>query len=201
METQPITTIQDQLADQLRRRIWTGDLMPGERLREIELANRFGVSRGPIRDVFLRLSREGLLEAKPNVGVSVSQPVSKFKRRALVQLRRTLECRALSAAFRDGPDALAEHLASNLDPYELACRKDRLDEVVRLDMEFHRVIVAAADGGSLISVWLPIVSQMSLRYSRHALLSESYHEHEAILDAVRSGDRAEAVSLLRGHIV
>ena len=200
MPTPPIT-IHEQLAGQLRRGIWAGEFEPGQRLREVHLAEQFGVSRGPIRDVFLRLTREGLLRTRPNAGVSVSEPPSPFQRQTLVQLRRTIECNALRQVLRSGIDALLSALRDNLEDYEAACRKERLDSVVELDLAFHRAIVASADNGSLIATWLPVISQMFLRYSRHHSLIESYNEHAAIVAAIAVGNRAAAVRALRQHIV
>ena len=70
-----------------------------------------------------------------------------------------------------------------------------------LDVAFHRTIVGAADGGALLDLWLPTMSQMLLRYSRHHALVESYDEHAAIVAHLKRGDRAAAVRALRAHIV
>ncbi len=201
MAEAPTANAHEALAERFRRRILAGRLRPGERLREVPLAREFGVSRGPIRDTFLRLTQEGLLEATPNAGVRVARAPSPFKRRTLVQVRRTLETRALGEAFECDPEALLAALDANLAAYLKACRREALEDVVALDMAFHRTIVAAADGGSLLDVWLPAVSQMMLRYSRHRSLVESHDEHAAVAEAIRAHDRAEAARALRRHIV
>ena len=68
---EPIHTIREQIADHIRADILSGQLLEGEQLREQLLAERFGVSRGPIRDVLLQLTQEGLLISKRNCGVRV----------------------------------------------------------------------------------------------------------------------------------
>jgi len=201
MSTPLAATYAHQLADRFRREILSGRLAPGQRLREAPLAERYGISRGPIRDTFVRLTQEGLLEARPNAGVRVAAPPSPFKRRTLVRLRRTIEADALRGWFRHRDAALLDDLADNLRQYKPACRRGEMEQVVAVDMAFHRAIVAAADGGSLLDTWLPVTAQMCLRYSRHRSLLESHAEHAAIVDAVRAGDRAAAVRLLRAHIV
>jgi DNA-binding GntR family transcriptional regulator len=195
------TQRRQQLADLFRRRIISGQFQPGQRLREVPLAEELGVSRGPIRDTFLQLTKEGLLEAQPNVGVRVARAPSAFKRRTLVQLRRTIESAALEYGFDAGIEPLVDTLRQNLDAYQEACRSEAMDDVVMLDMAFHRSIVAAADGGSMLPTWLPVISQMLLRYSRHRSLTESYDEHAAVVEAMASRDRQAAAAALCSHIL
>src|SRR5947209_10403977 len=67
-----IQSMREQITNRLREDILSGRLAEGERLHEAKLAKRFGVSRGPIREVLAQLTHEGLLEAKPNCGVKVA---------------------------------------------------------------------------------------------------------------------------------
>ncbi|MEM1144808.1 MAG: GntR family transcriptional regulator, partial [Pseudomonadota bacterium] len=91
-----IVPIRDQIADQLRSDIISGELAPGDKLNEQALATRFGVSRGPIRDVILRLTKEGLLVTRNNVGASVAEMLSAELQQLMIDLRRRIE----SHAFR-----------------------------------------------------------------------------------------------------
>ncbi|MCC5846916.1 MAG: GntR family transcriptional regulator [Verrucomicrobia bacterium] len=193
-------TLPAQLVSTLRGMILSGDLAPGERLREVDLARRFQISRGPIRDTFLQLTGEGLLEARPNAGVRVARAPSDFKRASLVRLRRSLEADCLTLWFENPLPQLLELLSQNLELYRLACEQERFEEVVEVDMAFHHAIVSAAEEGALLSVWRPIISQMFLRYSRHHSLLESYAEHREILDHMRAFRREEAVQSLTRHI-
>ncbi len=201
METTLVLGLREQLAERFRARILAGTLAPGEPLREEPLARELGISRGPLRDTFLQLTQEGLLVARPFAGVRVADAPSPFKRRTLVRVRRTLEADALDRWFQHPTPDLPDRLARNLADYEPACRKEDLESVVALDMAFHRRIVASADGGSLVPVWLPVISRMFLRYSRHHSLVESFQEHRGIVDAIRDGDRKAALRRLRDHIV
>src|SRR5438128_1384470 len=67
-----IRSTRHQITDRLREDIFSGRLAEGQRLQEAKLSAQFGVSRGPIREALAQLTQEGLLEAKPNRGVSVS---------------------------------------------------------------------------------------------------------------------------------
>jgi len=192
--------LQSQVAQRLRQRILSGVLTPGTPLREQSLAKEFGISRGPIRDAFLTLSNEGLLMAKPNVGVRVADQPTVFKRGVIVQLRRTIETAALAEWFETRDEALLDRLDANLRAYESACREGDLNPVVELDMEFHRLIVESADDGGLLGLWKPVILQMFLRYSRHRSLLESHSEHVAICEAMRTCARTTALKRLREHI-
>jgi DNA-binding GntR family transcriptional regulator len=86
-----IRTVREQITDRLRDDILTGRLAEGERLQEAKLAERFGVSRGPIREVLAQLSHEGLVEAKPNCGVKVTHSDSDSVRELVVPIRRVIE--------------------------------------------------------------------------------------------------------------
>lgn len=196
-----IANLQEQVVVHLRQRILSGRLQPGTPLREESLAKEFGISRGPIRDALLTLTKEGLLVARPNVGVKVAAEPSAFKRNVLVHLRREIEASALAAWFERKDSALLGALDENLVAYKAACRVGELGRVVELDMSFHRLLVETADDGSLVDLWLPIILRMYLRYSRHRTLIESYREHAAIVKAMHDRREWEALELLRQHIV
>ncbi len=193
--------LQEQVAGLLRRRILSGELVAGTAVREQELADEFGISRGPIRDALLTLTKEGLLLARPNVGVRVAAEPSPFKRNVIVRLRRDIEGSALMGWFEKKDPAVLTALEKNLAQYKAACAGTDLGHVVELDMAFHRLIVEAADGGSLVDLWLPVILRLYLRYSRHRTLMESYQEHAAIVKAMQAGHEWQALELLKQHIV
>jgi len=192
--------IRDQIADLLRAEIWSGGFKESESIREEPLAKRFGVSRGPIRDALLQLSKEGLLEAIPNRGVRVSTYPSGETRKLMVKLRRELECHALREIIdhltKDDLNAWKTHLKE----YLKVCKAGHLAPVVQVDMAFHRSIVSHPMVDNLDTVWLPVITQLTLPYSRHEDLMESFREHEGIIQAAVCGDRKQALASLKAHI-
>ncbi len=88
-------TIREQIADHIRNDVLSGQLAEGAPLREQDLATRYGVSRGPIRDALLQLTQEGLLVSKPNCGVTVGSGPSDAIQPLIIQLRRAIEKFAL----------------------------------------------------------------------------------------------------------
>ena len=134
MRIKLVANLQEQVAGQLRRRILSGQLAAGTPVREQELANEFGISRGPIRDALLTLTKEGLLVARPNVGVRVAAEPSPFKRNVIVRLRREVEGAALMGWFERKDPSLLEAIEKNLGQYKEACGGTDLGQVVELDM-------------------------------------------------------------------
>ena len=193
-------TIREQVAAHLRYAVLSGELGEGEALREQPLARHFGVSRGPVRDALLQLTQEGLLVAEQNCGVRVRvRRPDPAIRSLVVRMRRKIESFALKGLCRQGDEGLA-YFAKNLSLFQVACRQGEMAEVVEHDMAFHRHIVECGGGADLVAVWVPVVTHMMLPYSRHRDLMDSYREHEAVVAALRCGDKAVAQECLRANI-
>ena len=109
-------TIREQIVEQLRNEVLSGELPEGQSLREQKLAARFGVSRGPIRDALLQLSQEGLLIAEPNRGVRVSGGPSLAIQPLVVDTRRRIERFALETIFESLEPADVRRLDEILGP-------------------------------------------------------------------------------------
>jgi DNA-binding GntR family transcriptional regulator len=194
-------TIREQIVEQLRSEVLSGEIAEGESLREQKLAARFGVSRGPIRDALLQLTQEGLLVAEPNRGVRVSGGPSQMIQPLVVETRRRIERFALDAVFdkltAEDNRALDEVLAR----FKSACEKGEMKEVVERDLALHRWIVERAGDADLLAMWLQVIVRMRLRYTRHKTLLDSYREHKRIVDAIKKRDRAAALASLEANIV
>ncbi len=192
-------TLGQQIADQIRAEVLSGHLPVGTQLREKALADRFGVSRGPIRDSLLQLTHEGLLVSKPNCGVVVGRTLCERIQPLVVQLRRQIETYALEMLFQDKIDVLPE-LEQVCEQLRIACEADDMPAVVQHDMAFHRCIIESHGDAEMVAIWLPIVVRMMLHYTRHKKLMDSYDEHLAIVDAIRKGQKKKAIRALEKNI-
>ena len=193
-------TIREQIADRLRHEVLSGQLAAGVPLRETQLAERFGVSRGPIRDALLQLTQEGLLTYQPNVGVKVGNGPDESLRNLILVLRRKIERNAVETGFERFTPEHVRHWESLLEQLRIACEQGDMPTLVEADMAIHRSILEAAGGDDLVAIWLPIVLRMRLWYSRHTDLMEVYREHVPIIEAARRGDREAMAQALEDNI-
>lgn len=195
-----ILSVKDQIAEQMRSDIISGDLAPNTKLNEKELAERFGLSRGPIRDVILQLTKEGLLVSKNNVGASVNSVLDPSLQKLMVSLRRNIEVFAIEHL----KDKLTEKdfvaLEKILLDLQNAFEREDFTEVTKIDISFHNYLIYKAGGDDLVNIWYPFVMRMRLNYKRITSGVECVNEHVAILNALRAGDTATAVKGLKANI-
>ena len=195
-----IQSVREQIAEHLRTDILSGQLSAGHQLREGKLAKRFGVSRGPIRDVLLQLTQEGLLVSKPNCGVRVGESLDKWTQPLIIDLRQTIEIFALKKVFESLGGKAIKHMDEMVENLRIPCETGNLAEIVKHDMAFHRYILELTGDDNLIMIWLPIVQRMMLHYTRHGDMMENYKEHAGILKAIREKDFERAAEALKQNI-
>ncbi|BFM13254.1 GntR family transcriptional regulator [Simiduia litorea] len=200
MQEHKIVPIRDQIADQIRSDIIAGSLAPNEKLNEQSLANRFGVSRGPVRDVLLQLTKEGLLVSKNNCGMSVNDVLSPALQTLMVDIRVKIEVFALQSLKGKLTEADFTDLDAILDRIQDAFDVEDFTEVTKADIDFHRYLVAKAGGQELVNLWLPIVLRMRMNYKRIRQSKDCVDEHRAISDALKANKIKDAVAALKANI-
>ncbi len=193
-------TLPEQIAARLRQDVLSSKLKPGDPLREIDLSERFGVSRGPVREAFRQLTQQGLLVLEPNKGVRVAQNPSDEVRPLVAELRRTIECFVLESIFERITEADIERWEEILADIRQACERNDVDALTEHDLRFHQAIIQSHDDKDMFALWQPIAMRMMMHYNRLVDIMDSYREHERILDAIRAGDRAAAVDALTANI-
>lgn len=195
-----VYSIREQIADQLRNEILSEQLSPNEPLREEALAERFGTSRGPIRDVLLQLTQEGALVYKPNSGVRVSQPLQDSERTLLMTLRQTIENHALTSFIKTFNAEDNENLEDILETMKRACRKKDMASIVGSDIALHRYIVRRGCSTEVESVWTSITVRIRMAYSRFEKHREIHQEHVRILAAIATDNASEAHHALQANL-
>ena len=193
-------TLPEQIAARLQQDILGGHLKPGEPLREADLSERFGVSRGPVREAFRQLVQQGLLVLEPNKGVRVAQNPSDEMRPLVVQLRRTIEVYVLESIFDRITDGDIDSWQAILNDIRTACEANDLNALTNYDLRFHQAIVKSHDDRDLFTLWQPIAMRMMMQYNRLDDIMDSYREHKRILDAIRAQDRTAAIDALSKNI-
>lgn len=193
-------TLPEQIAARLQQDILGGQLKPGDPLREVDLSERFGVSRGPVREAFRQLTQQGLLVLEPNKGVRVAQNPSVEVRPLVVQLRRTIEVFVLESIFERITDSDVDTWQVILDDIKSACESNDLHALTDHDLRFHQAIIKSHDDRDLFTLWQPIAMRMMMQYNRLDDIMDSYREHKRILDAIRARDRNAAIDALSINI-
>ncbi len=200
LNTNRIIPVREQIADQIRSDIIAGELEPGAKLNEQALAQRFGVSRGPIRDVLLQLSQEGLVVSKNNVGSFVNSMLSADLQSLMVDIRRRIEEHAVKLLQDKLDEADFDHLEGMLQRLKDSFVKKDFTSVTKADIEFHHYLVDKAGGDDLANLWHSVVMRMRMNYKRVDSPKDCEDEHRAILSALKSGNTKEAITAVRANI-
>ena len=193
-------TIREQVTNQIRDEVVAGNFPAGEPLREAELAERFGVSRGPIRDAFLQLSQEGVLAYQANRGVTVRPAPKAENRDFIISLRQQIECFVIRRGLVQLPGGGTASLKAALEDLKTACAGGDAAAVARCDMAFHEAMLLACGGDDFLPIWKWLCSQMLLAYSRLENYQQVYDEHVAILAALKSGRKQASVAAVKANI-
>jgi DNA-binding GntR family transcriptional regulator len=189
------------VTDELRRAILSRRHKPGDRLVEDRLSEEMGVSRVPIREALRALAAEGLVDVQPRRGATVAE-VSPAIARDLVEVRATLEGLNARLAARHRESAIVEELRDVLAAGNRAAELRAVDDLVRLNGEFHDKLAEAGRNSILWDIMRTLRERTSLVFatntSRRA--QQDWDEHSRILAAVIEGDEELAAMLATRHV-
>jgi DNA-binding GntR family transcriptional regulator len=199
----PSEPIARQVTRALRQAIVTMRLRPGEMLSEQEIATRFGVSRQPVREAFIKLGEAGLLRVLPQRGTLVV----KISRSAVDDarfIREAVECAiAREAALRSNRPVMTA-LADSLSRQRRVARAKDLTGFFALDEEFHRLLAEAAGRPLAWTIVEDVKPQMDrvrfLSMEDATPLRVLVDQHVAITEAIRAGDPDAAEATMRAHL-
>lgn len=199
----PGKTIRQKAYEHLRESILLGDIKPGERLVESDIAGRIGTSRTPVREALHALEREGLLESIPRIGYVVTQ-ISEGEVSELSGIRLALEDLALRWALEKNAAKLVAELRENVRRTEELLNDGDVTSFVEMDAQFHELISKIADSKQLSEMTQGIRRHM-LRYRIHSIyttdnVQRAISGHRAVLEAVENGSAADARRALQAHI-
>lgn len=195
--------LRDVVFNTLRQAILIGELKPGERLMELHLADRLGVSRTPVREAIRRLELEGLVTMIPRKGAEVARITEKSMSDVL-EVRRTLDalCAEL-ACDRITPESLAA-LKKACDHFEQCVGTHDAKKIAEADVSLHDIIVEATGNQRLIQMVHNLSEQM-YRYRFEYIKDNSQHdtlvkEHRIIYQSIVDKDKDTAAAAARLHI-
>jgi phosphonate utilization transcriptional regulator len=189
---------------ELTRLILAGQLRAGTKLNEVDVAQRLGVSRGPVREAFRALEASGLVRLEKNRGVFVRE-VSLDEADEIFELRAVLdEFAGRRAAERARPEDIRE-LEDIVDRMAEAADDRDADAYFDLNLAFHDRIVVLAGNAKLAALYRRLVHELALvrraSFDQAGTLPRSIREHRAIVATIASGDADAAAHRLRDHVL
>lgn len=195
--------LRDVVFNTLRQAILTGELKPGERLMEIHLANKLGVSRTPIREAIRKLELEGLVTMIPRRGAEVAQITGKSLQDVL-EVRRSLDALCAELACERISDEEIAELEAACKAFEEATATKDTRTIAAADVALHDIIVKATGNKRLVQLVNNLAEQM-YRYRFEYIKDFTMHgtlieEHRIIFEAIRSKDKATAAKAAITHI-
>ncbi|MCY9656848.1 GntR family transcriptional regulator [Paenibacillus chondroitinus] len=204
MKIKPITsTTRDAVYQALKEQILMLDLLPGTGISEKEISVQFGVSRTPVRESFVQLSQEGLLDIYPQRGTVVSLIDLERVEEARF-IREQLERAVISLACESFPADSLQQLRTNLAYQQVSMSEKDFKKMFELDEAFHRTIF---EGCRKLNTWA-IIQQVNVHLNRTRMLrlaadhrwDELYEQHEQMVDAIEHHEAGKAEQVMNTHL-
>jgi DNA-binding GntR family transcriptional regulator len=195
--------LHDEVAQRLRELIRSGELEPKSRVNELELAERFGISRTPLREAIKILATEGLLELLPNRGARVVS-ISNQEIDEMIEVVAGLEAIAADLACRRITDQEIARIENLHDRMVTAWKQSDNMGYFTFNRQIHETIVAASRNGTLRNLYENLSGRIQrTRYSAHKTpeqWSRAIAEHERMIELLKGRDGDALARLMREHI-
>lgn len=187
--------------DKLHAAIREGLFAPGDRLREIEVAERLTLSRTPVREALRRLEADGIIEHRPRIG-AVIRTLSQSEVVELYEMRIVLEGTAAEMAAKHASDAETDELDALNEAIANAANNPH--EAAAVNQQFHRCIYLATRNRFLLESARALNNALMLlgptTMADEARISTVCHQHQDIIDAIRAGDIEAAGASAEAHL-
>ncbi len=195
--------LRDLVFEALREAILSGELKPGERMMEVQLAEEMGVSRTPVREAIRKLELEGLVVMIPRKGAYVAG-LSLKEAADVFEVRASLEGLAAALTAERITDDEIDAMEKILEEISSAVENSDVETVIKKDAEFHNVLFSATRNAQLAQ----IISNLKEKIDRFRIQSFSnpsrimsiLEEHRKIVDAIKDRDSDRAEQLTKEHI-
>lgn len=198
--------LKDQLVSEIQRLIVTGQLKPGERIKEQEISDLFGISRSIVREALIVLECQGLIVSIPYAGTQVASVSRDDVERLLLPVRAHIESYALELIFENGQlDACIQAMEGQLSCMKEAVAQKDMGAFNVADLNFHKCIIDFSNSVTAKSAWSSIDQQsrmhLGLQTAMSGNLTEFFNDHLHLIHVFREGDLAKCTRALREHII
>lgn len=198
-------TLKDKVLEILLDEIISGQLYPGEKLSESRLAERFGVSRMPVREALIELNRRGMVKILPKVGTFVTQ-ITPQEISDRFEIREALEIQACRLCVERASHGDIEKLDEHYLVMENAVENLDVKKYVEHDGKFHQVIFEATKNVELLDHYKTLMNSLNREYlslivsKTEGRMKRSLREHKAVLEAIRKKDMSSVEETMRVHV-
>ncbi|WP_209373952.1 GntR family transcriptional regulator [Brevibacterium renqingii] len=201
------------VSSRIRSDIIQGRIEPGTKLREVALAERYEVSRIPIREALRSLEAEGLVESRKYSG-SIVAPSPVEDAEDLFEIRTVLEAATAKRAAKRASELIAgeapgpgwraqrKEISDILDAGDIVIGQERYEELAVLNMRFHFAVAELSGSLSFISLLRQISGKIEWLYSLNVTRRgpQAWPEHREIIAAIDAGQQAEAAEVMARHV-
>jgi DNA-binding GntR family transcriptional regulator len=201
--------LRQEVCDGVRQAILAGDLAPGSRVLEVQIAASMGVSRAPVREALRQLEQEGLIEFYPHRGaVVVGVPEDEID--VIYQLRATIEEEAITRVCANVTPEDIERLEESLAEIKRVRSEGDIAKIAEADLQFHRTLVELSGFRLLLRIWSSLDGMVRARTylamsnrapGRDFLMESGVVSHSALVEAIKSGSQKRAARAAREHVM
>ena len=200
------SSLKHQIAEAIKKMIFDGTLVQGEKITETQIAESLNVSRTSVREAVLLLELEGLLNSEPYKDTKVTTISQEEVLEILIPLRLQIETFALRKGFLTWDEDIKAQFRNIFEDMRKAIFFEDLSTFIELDIQLHGLIVQSAKLENVVRIWESIVNRIRLHFlyqnSRSGTLKKWLIEHEDLVNILINGNSLdEAVAALRSHII
>ena len=195
-----MSTTKEEMYSHLFNRILQGEYQNGTRLKEVEIAEEFGISRTPVREVLMQLAQDGLVEINPNKGATV-HPLTPDDVEEIFELRKHLELLALEFSVHRINLNILQDIRKNIT--ENLKKKD-FQSAMTNDFDLHRYIVDSSNKRRLITMVNQLLRVMQkfryMGFHNQELFERVNREHLELIEALSRRDLENSKKILAAHL-
>ncbi|MBB3665025.1 MULTISPECIES: GntR family transcriptional regulator [Prauserella salsuginis group] len=200
LRTDSRAPLREQVRDILHARIAEGELRPGDRLLEHDLAAELGISRVPVREAIRMLQSEGLLEVLPRRGGVFVRSLNRRELEELFDVREALEVLAARRAVEQAGSRRAGRMGELAEQARAALRAGETEEMFRANAAFHDELVALAGNELLMSMLEPLHGRLAWLFRLNLEPERVCREHEELHAAIVREDAEAAAEVALRHV-
>jgi len=202
--SKPPISQRSSVAHFLREQIISGELKPGDQVKQNDVAEKFKCSPGPVREAMRDLESEGLLEHIPNRGVFVTSITSEEFLHVLLPVRLLLEQFALRNARAKFTPLVVKELQNQIEQMRAGAKLKNMQIVNEADIKFHTITMEVAASVQTLNLWKAVLSRVRLEFYKTASipsLTKQASDHTALLEVLTTGSPTKIDAILKWHII